>query len=54
MKNDQLIKMGIRGLSSFIQQRSENYLKDYKLQNSKVVVDGMLYFFSLLSTAMNS
>jgi len=46
--------MGIRGLSSFIQQRSEKYLKDYKLQNSKVVVDGMMYFFSLFFTHKNS
>lgn len=32
--------MGIRGLSSYIQERSSKYLRDFELQNATVVIDG--------------
>ena len=42
--------MGIRGLSSYIQNRSSKCLKDHELQNCNVVIDGNnLVHFSFLS-----
>lgn len=42
--------MGIRGLSSYVQERSSKLLKPYELHNQPLVVDGNnLMFFALLS-----
>lgn len=32
--------MGIKGLSSYIQARSEKCLENFKLHNSDIVIDG--------------
>ncbi|XP_057366157.1 protein asteroid homolog 1-like [Daphnia carinata] len=48
--------MGIKGLSSYIQARSEKCLEDFKLHNSKIVIDGsnLLHFLYLACPKQNA